>query len=91
MSRFVNSVAQLAVFAALAGFSPAAFAYLDPSTGSMILSAIVGLFATVGLALKTYWYKIKGFFSSSESSASEAVTLEGESDTVTRQNSESSS
>jgi hypothetical protein len=51
----------------------------------------VGLFATVGLALKTYWYKIKGFFSSSESSASEAVTLEGESDTVTRQNSESSS
>ena len=39
-----------------------AFAYLDPSTGSMILSAIVGLFATLGLAVKTYWYKLKAFF-----------------------------
>jgi hypothetical protein len=48
----------------LAGLSllmlaPPAWAYLDPSTGSMILSAIVGLFATLALALKTYWYKLK--------------------------------
>lgn len=42
--------------------SPAAFAYLDPSTGSMVVSAIVGIFASIALALKTYWYKIKGFF-----------------------------
>ncbi len=42
--------------------APPAFAYLDPSTGSMILSAIVGLFATLGLAVKTYWYKLKAFF-----------------------------
>ena len=42
--------------------SPPAFAYLDPSTGSMILSAIVGLLATIGLAVKTWWYKIKGWF-----------------------------
>ena len=47
---------------ALGTFAPAAFAYLDPSTGSMILSAIVGIFATLGLALKTYWYKLKSFF-----------------------------
>ena len=53
----------------LAGFAlvllttpPAAFAYLDPSTGSMVVSAIVGIFATIALAVKTYWYKIKGFF-----------------------------
>jgi hypothetical protein len=39
-----------------------AHAYLDPSTGSMIISAIVGLFASLVLAIKTYWYKIKGFF-----------------------------
>ena len=43
-------------------FAAPAWAYLDPGTGSMIISAIVGLFATVGLALKTYWYKIKAFF-----------------------------
>ncbi|MEE4216654.1 MAG: hypothetical protein V2I48_03530 [Xanthomonadales bacterium] len=40
--------------------SPAAQAYLDPSTGSMVVSAIVGIFASIALALKTYWYKIKG-------------------------------
>jgi hypothetical protein len=53
------SVFLIAVFSALAGFAPEAHAYLDPSTGSMILSAIVGLFATAGLALKTYWYKLR--------------------------------
>ncbi|MBT8050633.1 MAG: hypothetical protein KJO70_05520 [Gammaproteobacteria bacterium] len=39
--------------------SPTAFAYLDPSTGSMVVSAIVGIFASVALAVKTYWYRIK--------------------------------
>ena len=42
--------------------SPTAFAYLDPTTGSMVVSAIVGIFASIALALKTYWYKIKGLF-----------------------------
>jgi O-antigen/teichoic acid export membrane protein len=45
----------------LMSVSPAAFAYLDPSTGSMVVSAIVGIFASIALAVKTYWYKIKGF------------------------------
>jgi len=48
--------------AALMGVATPAWAYLDPGTGSMIISAIVGLFATLGLAVKTYWYKIKAFF-----------------------------
>ncbi len=54
--------------------SPSAFAYLDPSTGSMVVSAIVGIFASIALALKTYWYKVKAFFrrdSKGESSAGE--------------------
>jgi len=37
-------------------------AYLDPTTGSMVISAIVGLFASLVLAIKTYWYRIKSFF-----------------------------
>jgi hypothetical protein len=37
-------------------------AYLDPTTGSMLISAIVGLFASLVLAIKTYWYRIKAFF-----------------------------
>lgn len=46
----------------LAGFASPAYAYLDPSTGSMIISAVLGVLATVGLALKTYWYKLKSVF-----------------------------
>ena len=42
--------------------SSPALAYLDPSTGSMVVSAIVGIFASIALALKTYWYKIKNLF-----------------------------
>jgi O-antigen/teichoic acid export membrane protein len=57
------TIVRLAVLAVgLLSFSPAVFAYLDPSTGSMVISAIVGIFASIALALKTYWYKIKGFF-----------------------------
>jgi len=42
--------------------SPGAFAYLDPSTGSMVVTAIVGIIASIALALKTYWYRIVAFF-----------------------------
>ena len=59
MQRQHKSAFLFAVFCTLAGLAPEAQAYLDPSTGSMILSAIVGLFATIGLALKTYWYKLR--------------------------------
>jgi hypothetical protein len=59
-----------------------AWAYLDPSTGSMILSAIVGLFATLALAVKTYWYKLKSLFrrdSQQESAAIDEPSAEPES------------
>ena len=32
-----------------------AHAYLDPSTGGMLISAILGMFATLGLVIKSYW------------------------------------
>ncbi len=50
------------VLLGLLSVAPEAHAYLDPSTGSMIVSAIVGLFATAALAVKTYWYKLKSVF-----------------------------
>ena len=63
MDKTIGKVAILGVSAVgLLGTTTPAWAYLDPGTGSMIISAIVGLFATVGLAVKTYWYKIKAFF-----------------------------
>jgi len=45
-----------------ASFAPSAFAYIDPGSGSAIMSAIVGFFVAAGLAIKTYWYKLKGLF-----------------------------
>lgn len=54
---------KLSVTIALLAIAPAAHAYLDPSTGSMIISAFVGLVASVALAIKTYWYRLKAFFS----------------------------
>ncbi len=61
------------VLTALLLASPAAFAYLDPSTGSMIVSAIIGIFASVALAVKTYWYKLKGLFRRKNDSTSGAA------------------
>ena len=56
--RITQSLIALSLF----GVATPALAYLDPSTGSMILSAIVGMLATAMLAIKTYWYKLKNFF-----------------------------
>ncbi len=47
-------------------YGSSAYAYLDPSTGGMLISAIVGMFATLGLVIKSYWYKLKSFFSSKD-------------------------
>lgn len=61
--------ASLAVMLLLLAYSPSADAYLDPSTGSMIVSALVGIFASIALAVKTYWYKLKNLFRRSEGSS----------------------
>ena len=54
----------IAILIALLLMPVSAAAYLDPTTGSMLISAIVGLFASLALAIKTYWYRIKAFFKS---------------------------
>ena len=58
----IDNACACLVTVSLLMLAPPASAYLDPSTGSMILSAIVGLFATAALAVKTYWYKLKSLF-----------------------------
>ena len=62
MRRIGKIQTLLSTAAVLVGFAPPAFAYLDPSTGSMIISAVLGVLATLGLAAKTYWYKLKSVF-----------------------------
>lgn len=39
-----------------------AHAYLDPGTGSMLLSAVIGVAAAVGLAVKMFWYRLISLF-----------------------------
>jgi hypothetical protein len=46
--------------------SNVSLAYLDPGTGSMIISAIVGIFATIALGVKTFWYRIVRIFNPSK-------------------------
>ena len=41
---------------------PTAHAYLDPGTGSMLLSAVIGLAATAFFLLKSFYYRIAGVF-----------------------------
>ena len=56
------------------------FAYLDPATGTLIISAIVGGFAAIALVFKRFWYRIKGVFvrgSSPEAQVTEAHSDEG--------------
>jgi hypothetical protein len=36
-----------------------AMAYIDPGSGSAIMSAIIGFFVAISITIKTYWYKIK--------------------------------
>lgn len=50
----------LALVACLSITSPA-HAYLDPGTGSMIVSALIGVAAAVALALKMFWYRVVGW------------------------------
>ena len=44
-----------------------ALAYIDPGSGSAIMSAIIGAFVASGLVIKTYWYKLKSLFGSKTS------------------------
>lgn len=57
-----KSKSSFVIMAVLLSTPLPALAYLDPTTGSMLISAIVGLFASLVLAIKTYWYRIKAFF-----------------------------
>lgn len=50
----------LFALAACLSITSPAHAYLDPGTGSMLISAIIGVAAAVGLALKLFWYRLVG-------------------------------
>jgi hypothetical protein len=44
------------------GFPTAAYAYLDPGTGSMILQGVIAAVAAGGIAMTSFWHRITGWF-----------------------------
>ena len=57
-------------FTLLAFMAQPAFAYIDPGSGSAIMSVIIGFFVAIGVLIKTFWYKIKSFFGFSKTKKS---------------------
>ena len=66
-----------AVVLALFWVQPA-MAYIDPGSGSAIMSALIGFFVAIGLAVKTYWYKIKSLFTGKSGKKSSHTDVSGE-------------
>jgi hypothetical protein len=53
---------QVAALLIIASLPMPAMAYIDPGSGSAIMSAIIGFIVAIWLMVKTYWYKLKSFF-----------------------------
>lgn len=61
ISRLATWIAALLVFWAIA--APSAHAYIDPGSSSFIIQIMVGAAAGAGLAIATFWRRIRAFFS----------------------------
>lgn len=57
-----RSKAMLGILVSLLLFPTIAFAYVDPGSGSVIVTTILGLIAAVGYTCRKYFYKIKRKF-----------------------------
>ena len=43
-----------------------ALAYIEPGTGNMLIQVLIAVIAGGTFVIKTYWYKLKMFFSQKE-------------------------
>lgn len=55
--------------AAPASAATTTFAYLDPATGTLIISAIIGAFAAIAMFFRKYFYRAKDLVTGSKSNA----------------------
>ena len=58
-----------------------AFAYIDPGSGSAIISLIIGFFVAVGVLVKTFWYKLKKILGFSKNKPVNSKNEGGQTDT----------
>lgn len=49
----------------------AAYAYLDPGTGSILLQVLIGGVAGMGVIVKLYWHRLRGLFGARKKGARE--------------------
>ena len=48
-----------------------AYAYIDPGTGSVVTTAIIGFIAAAGYTMRKFFYRLTDMFRSKQSSASD--------------------
>ncbi len=66
------AVATLGVAAPASAATPT-FAYMDPASATLIISAIIGGFAAFGMIIKKFWYRITGVFTGGKSEPAPAT------------------
>jgi len=54
-----------------------AYAYIDPGSGSALITAILGFFAAIIYSFKKFFYNLKDKFKSESESESESESKEG--------------
>jgi len=54
-----------------------AYAYVDPGSVSLVVTAILGGIASVGYTIRLYWSKVRDFFSRSRGSHHDDTTGRG--------------
>ena len=54
-----------------------AYAYIDPGSGSALVTAILGFFAAIIYSFKKFFYNLKDKFKSESESESESESKEG--------------
>jgi hypothetical protein len=60
-ARFIGLVEHTFVFIAIAAFFTAtpAHAYIDPGSGSVVVTTILGIIAAIGYTFRKYFYKLR--------------------------------
>ncbi len=58
--------------------SQVAHAYLDPGTGSILIQSLIAVVAATSIVIKTYWYRIKTFFSKPSENTDDELSIEKE-------------
>ena len=66
MNTSVSNLKFLFLIFGLISYTSPAYAYLDPATGSMLLTGLIAGLATIISFLSIYWQKVKAFFSKEE-------------------------